>query len=254
MSKNMETVTLNAARITEIKKTLTGTGKNKKYTNTDLARDLGYEHPKTISQFLHGKPIIKEYVEKFANETAHVRLEYLTGKDAYKSNEELLAALNERKLFEYKSTIDYLKSIGINVEPGYYLICSIEEYERNIEKWKCRITEMCGSVGSGAHTKKLCKISEGYLTYDFAADKPKHLDTVIIKELQSEYDDSIYGCWSPNAQIHLLYKVSIPGKAAAFIPIHKMQQFFSFFDETNKSICRNMLSKDLFHDDFLYDV
>lgn len=69
-------VVLNGIRVKKEMKLLTGTGEDGKFTNKDLAAVLGYSCEKSVSQYLHGKPIAMERAKNL-EKLFDVSLDYL---------------------------------------------------------------------------------------------------------------------------------------------------------------------------------
>jgi transcriptional regulator with XRE-family HTH domain len=91
-------VTLVGLRVKEEMKKCKGSGKNGRFTISDLCPIIKYDNEKTISPFLNGHPISRDRAEKLADYFG-VSIDYLTGKTQYRTRrEENEAVLNKTVL------------------------------------------------------------------------------------------------------------------------------------------------------------
>lgn len=85
--------------------------------NQQVADIVGYACDKQISPFYSGKRKFAEDQLITLSKAFNVRLEYLQGKDDWKTETDMLSAVHQHKLEDFSAILNYLKSIGLSLSP-----------------------------------------------------------------------------------------------------------------------------------------
>ena len=101
----------------EIGERIKGAAKENKYTNRDVADLLHYSSEKQISPFYKGKRRFRDEQINILANAFHVRPEYLQGKDNWKTEQEMYAAVKQTERDNYACLINYLKTVGLILKP-----------------------------------------------------------------------------------------------------------------------------------------
>ena len=174
-----ESVLLDKKRVFEAMKTIKG---------KDLAESFGYAYYSGVSKYLNGTRIKADLLTPFLKETGY-RLQYLTGEDDFKTDEELKKYESEQNeqsyqnaLLKYKSTLEYLKSLDVSIELNPYLVCNIEQLRCSFRFWKDRlynvsvIESMLKSRNNDEDSKRLFRLKNN-ITVLSTIEKDSQLKT-----------------------------------------------------------------------------
>lgn len=257
-------VTLNKARVKQAMKSLKGSGKNNKFTNTDLATLWGYENAKSVSKYFTTAPIDIERLQALANKcnednNTSIRWEYLAGYDDYKTKADLERSLKYKAISEYKDIINYLGSLGLSITPAYYLITSVNQLIEITENKDNLYSDIIPYFTDASKQYIQERIS---IDYNFPAYKDEIREYIELKDNPSgsgllSIDDLIkeerrnpeeydyideyiaYAC-DIFSDIHMvgsvapMYKLTYNNKDAGLYDVLGMQAFFKHID----SICK----------------
>lgn len=121
----MEKVTLDKGRIEFEKKRFEGkgTGKKKRFTNQDVASGLLFSDEKEVYQYYKGAVIDYWRVKNLAD-IFGVRVEYLTGQDDFRTEDDLHSYLTITENDRDYAILNYLKTLGLDLSLAPCCICS----------------------------------------------------------------------------------------------------------------------------------
>ena len=131
MGNRSDSVTLVKERVEEAKKIIAQKRNIKRVTNDLLAKLMFYENPQTVgTNIKHGRPIPKDRCAKLIEESG-LRLNYLTGEDDYRTDEDLAKGFKMQHNEEFRIALKHLDSLSMHLELCPCICCSIDELRAN---------------------------------------------------------------------------------------------------------------------------
>jgi len=98
--------------------------KESNHNRATIGEKLGYSET-SISRFYSGVTALNDTAFKKIIDEFKVRKEYLLCEDDFKTDEEMYACLNENDMSEYKKSLHYLETLGLEFKPVTTLRCSL---------------------------------------------------------------------------------------------------------------------------------
>lgn len=103
------------------------------YKNSQMMSFLGYENEKTVSALYSGRQKIKsDHIKDLAN-LFGVRENYLLCVDDWKTEDDMISKIHIKDIEEYRIKIDYLRSLGLQIEPSITSLLSPSTIYKNMD-------------------------------------------------------------------------------------------------------------------------
>ena len=253
-------VKLNKHHIDEVKNKLG-------WTNRNLCELWNIEYESHISRWINKGGISIDLVKILAQRVGcdyKYLLSYDCGGDDFFNEEERNKIITDNKICDYNKTIEYLKTLGIDIELNAYLICSSAFIVAYYDEWKERLD------GSNHIEDKIEKLNADntHLSHCFKLDSDLSWwdyrwiddDSSVSYEIETQYSveeirntatkdskrSSDYEFPYDGYEIHIMYEVLINNEIVNVVPVGKMSDFLWSLDNLCKSSVYSLLTTSTF--------